>query len=205
MSAARNFSWVWLALVVAVTASCADDKRAAGPPDSWSALPPAGFNEKTCRRIPDALVLPVSGPARAGAIRTLELEPFLPLNDGETAALLGAENVSASKLMSSAIARMEAAKHRVLAYREGSWGGVNQQALDELQAFQATRPVLSPFLVRGLAVHEKTGGFYASLCGGTLSMTHLSLGGIAPPARIPVVVFLDRAPANLVVSLGVAH
>jgi hypothetical protein len=62
-----------------------------------------------------------------------------------------------------------------------------------------------PYLVRATAKNEATGVFYAQVCGGALWISHHSLGRDIPPSvRLPVVVFLDRPPTRLFVSVGMA-
>lgn len=57
-----------------------------------------------------------------------------------------------------------------------------------------------PFLVRAVAKVEATGGFYASLCGSDLRVLHGSLAhrSVMPPTvRVPLIVYLQRAPRRV--------
>jgi hypothetical protein len=63
--------------------------------------------------------------------------------------------------------------------------------------------LLAPVAV---AEHEQTGHFYAELCGDDLAASHGSLGRSTPRStRLPVVVFLERAPVNIYVRWSIAE
>lgn len=62
-----------------------------------------------------------------------------------------------------------------------------------------------PYLVRAAGKNALAGTFEAQLCGDVLWVSHRSLGRDIPPSiRLPVVVFLDRPPARVFVSVSMA-
>jgi hypothetical protein len=75
----------------------------------------------------------------------------------------------------------------------------------ELAPRAASAAGTKPYLVRATAKNAVAGAFEARLCAGVLWISHRSLGRDIPPSvRLPVVVYLDRPPTRLFVSVSMA-
>jgi hypothetical protein len=178
---------------------CWQEKR-----DPWEATQAPQHNPDSCKKLDDALVAPVPEAARAEAISRLESVSAIALDEPEAARLLGvpASEASAAWRLSAAISELEDEK------RQGSWGPLDQERLDALQALSggAAPPALKPYLVRAVAKNEQTGHFRATRCGDDLVVSHGSLGHSTPRStRLPLVVFLERAPVNIYVRWSMAE
>lgn len=170
-------------------------------PDTWENDRPDGL--QGCKVIERALIAPVPVGHRPEAIAKLENVAITELDQGQTSALLDLPsdaNISGAGRIKAAIAMLEERRRSVLEHRIGSWTRADQKRLDGLYRIDAdpATAALRPFLVRAVAKYEGTGGFFANACENDLVIGHLSLGPSVPPSRrLPVVVFLDRAPARV--------
>jgi hypothetical protein len=166
-----------------------------------------------CTPLEPALILPTIASQRSDAIAQLEQSPIVAIDERVAAKLVepsGSKEVSdsASSVIDRVMAKLEERKRRELVDHEGSWSLADQSRLNELEALKknGTLMLLRPYLVRAIAKNEFTGEFQASLCGKTLSITHFSLGRSTPASiPLPVVVFLNSAPANLYLSWDMAE
>lgn len=161
-----------------------------------------------CYGIEGELVIPVAVARRSEAIALLEFSPIAPLDTVQAARFTGSEgqSLTAQKLVKDSIVRLTAEKERVLSTRTGSWAG-QEARLVQLERLETSSSLamLQPFLVRGVAKNERTGGFGASWCGNDLVVAHLSLGAEPPTMRIPIVVFLEKVPAGVYVTWAMAR
>jgi len=217
--------WVGLAVLVLLLSPSlassrnrlvAEDGRleVADRADSWEGDPAHRPDDSTCSTVERALVVPVASSARGDAIARLETLPVIALDGAAAAKLLDPqeaavrENASASELIRLAIARLGEQKRRQLDQHIGGWSLADQKRLDELKKLGSSSEIsaLQPFLVRAVAKNELTGGFVARLCSDALHITHWSLGNSTPPSiRLPVVVFLERAPRGVYADWGMAE
>jgi hypothetical protein len=178
-------------------------------PDSWEVSSAPLSQGIQCYGVETDLVIPVTHARRPQAVSLLESSQVVGLDGAEAAWFTGAnaQTLTASKLAIDALAVLNNERERVLSTRQGSWSGVQESRTVALERLIASprMATLQPFLVRGIAKNEGTGAFYASWCGDDLMISHLSLGAEPPPStRLPVVVFLDRAPINVRVTWAMA-
>ncbi len=90
----------------------------------------------------------------------------------------------------------------------GSWSLADQDRLDRLQhlAVDSGSAALRPFLILGVAKYEGTGAFMATVCRDSLIIAHGSLGHRElRSTRLPVIVFLVRAPDHVYVECRMAE
>jgi hypothetical protein len=179
------------------------------PLDSWEAADGARRPAlASCTEIPSALVVPLPEQARPAAITRLESVETVALDDAEAAGLLSLPPSSDHQGATLAARLVDEAIEQVYqAQRTGDWSVAFPHRLDALEelARSGVTSRLRPFLVRAIAKIEHTGGFEVGLCGDTLQIVHGSLGHRVPPStRVPLVVFLEHAPASLYVSWSMA-
>jgi len=178
-------------------------------PDGWENRRPNGL--RGCNVIDPALIAPVPLAHRQEAIAKLEDIAITALDQRQASALLDLPSDASSSgagRIKTAIAMLEELQRSVLEHRIGSWSRADQKRLDGLHRrdIDPATAALRPFLVRAIAKYEGTGGFFAYDCEDGLVIDHGSLGGSVPPSRrLPVVVFLDRAPARVFVVWTIAR
>jgi hypothetical protein len=214
-------------LIVLATAAC-QQSRLVGPSpnstpqavhqesppqrDSWESDPTQLATNPSCVELDRSLVAPVPAVTRADAVAKLDKVSAVALNENETAAILdlksGVNEASARGRIKSAIAKLEEQKRLELEQRIGSWGPLDEERLAKLQNFGSSGlpAKLMPYLVRGIAKNEFTGGFYVTKCGYDIFVGQGSLGHSVPPSiRLPVIVFLDHLPTNVYVGWAMAE
>ncbi len=187
--------------------------RTGNTADAWVGDAPPPSDWTGCRPVNPMLVKPVQRPARAEASARLERDPVVPLDGFETAQMIGVPDVSSGEnlavwLVSKEAEQLENQRQAVLERHEGSWSLTSEINLNQLRKLQASGELqkLRPFLVRGRAKIEFTGGFGVSACGNLLHVHYISLGFTASVVtRLPVVVFLDHAPVRVATSVTVAR
>lgn len=184
------------------------------PTETWESIVQPETNPASCVKIDDALVLPVLSDKRADAITLLESVPYVALDEGRASSLTeqwtpkANAYVSATRLVAVTIALLEEREVLVTTKHVGGFSLADKNRLDGLRKLMQSQSLskLMPYLVRGIVKNEWTGGFSAALCDGDLWISHLSLGVRVPPSRrVPVVVFLEKAPAHVYVKWGMAR
>ena len=174
--------------------------------DPWEARPPGNFDYKSCLSLSRDVIVPVIEEKRGIAIALLERTASVPLDDGQLSEFVGVANASVPKLIEARIASLESERNIVLTQRKGSWSGVDEMRLVELERLRADLARLKAYLVRAVAKNESTGMFNAGLCADALFVSHLSLGETVPNSiRVPILVFLDRAPMDVYLATGMAR
>ena len=204
---------IWARCLIAGSVICASLNLAHGQsraPDSWETdSPPTPFGS-SCHAIEPDLIVPVAKAAQTEAMELLGRLSSFPLNTSDVSRFTDEQDGdgSAAARVAAAILRLQQEKERVLRTRIGSWGGASELRLIELERLQTSARLssLRPFVVRGVAGFELTGGFNASWCGDDLSVLHISLGASRPSAtRVPVVIYLEKRPARVLVGFSVAR
>jgi hypothetical protein len=174
--------------------------------DSWETAVPANFAYGSCSSVSQDLIVPVNTAKREKAIALLETKSFMALGEQTVAELVGQQKSTASQLINDGIAQLKAQRERAVTQKQGSWSGISQMRLDELEALNKRPSEMSAFLARAMVKNEATGMFAARLCADGLLVSHVSLGASATPSiRVPVLIFLDRTPANAYVATGMAR
>lgn len=202
---------VQFALALGVVCASRSDATATNGPaaDAWESRPPA--NLRDCSDLDESLVVPVPVRHRLRAIARLKNVAIVKLSRSDSMTLLGrrpGNNWSGRDEVRSAIERLKEQRLEELEHRKGSWSLHDQQRLDGLMKMIADPRTseLRPFLVRAVAKNERTGGFFASLCGESLEIIHGSLGYSTPSSiRAPVIVFLRTKPRTIYVSWEMAE
>jgi hypothetical protein len=188
-----------------------DSDRLAHPGESedWASTSAASPTWDSCKSLDRSLVKSVVPAERAEAIARLERSAVIPICEDRAAKLIGwsSDRVSARDLIAAEIARLQERRDRQLNERVGGWSLADRDRLEKLLVLKDNSEVrmLMPFLARGIAVYELTGGFSANICNNTLWISHGSLGAYRRPARVPVVIFLQNVPENLYLSAGTAR
>jgi hypothetical protein len=196
---------VWAGNLIIVDGSLQTN---ANPADPWEGDQVRRPDRQTCKEIDRALIIPVPPSGRGGAISRLDQTQATRLEQNSLAEFLGpkdaAMGTTASDVVRRAITRLEERKRLQLTEKVGGWALAEQEHLDQLKALSRspTTSMLQPFLVRAIAKNEGSGEFEASLCSGrVLWITHYSVGSAPPPSvRLPVIVFLEQAPATVYVD-----
>jgi hypothetical protein len=208
--ARRSLGLIRAALIVLLVALIAGPGYGEVPgPDAWENSPPDGL--QSCNVIDSALIAPVPVAHRPEAIAKLEDVAIAELDQGQALAILDRPSdasISAASRIKAAIAKLEEERRSALEDRVGSWNRAAQQRLDGLHRLDAdpATAALRPLLVRAVAKNEGTGGFFASACEDGLVIRHGSFGPSVPPSkRLPIVVFLDRAPAHVFIDWVMAR
>jgi len=179
-------------------------------PDSWESRAPTS-ELQDCISIDSALIVPVAVRHRAEAIARLDNTSFIGLNHREVSELLDIPvdaPASGAERIRAAIVALEKRRRSELEDHVGSWSLADQDRLARLQhlAVDPGSAALTPFLVRGVAKYEGTGAFMATVCRDSLIISHGSLGHTEPRStRLPVIVFLLRAPDHLYVEWEMAE
>lgn len=182
--------------------------------DSWEGGAATRPDQKMCFPIDPSLVAPVIALERASAIIQLQSSSIIEIDNQQAGRLMGFRGSNgssggrASDLIGAEIGKLEEQKRLQLEEHKGGWSLASQDRLSELRYFLNATDTskLRPFLSRAIAKNEHTGAFSASLCGPILWITHASLGeSLTPSIRLPVVVFLDRAPTTVYVDWSMAR
>jgi hypothetical protein len=205
----RRYFWLRGALLSVMLAHVPSHSEPLTP-DSWESRAPTS-ELHDCISTDSALIVPVAVRHRGEAIARLDNTSFIGLNHREVSELLdlpadapdsGAERIRA------AIGGLEKRRRSELEDHVGSWSLADQDRLERLQhlAVDPGSAALRPFLVRGVAKYEGTGAFMATVCRDSLIISHGSLGHREPRStRLPVIVFLMRAPDHVYVEWGMAE
>lgn len=177
------------------------------PLDIWESNP---RDTLKCKPVDDAFVLPVLSQKRAAAAEVLERVPFVALNERSAAGWT--TNIGERKANSSFVTARRLAAVQIAMFDEwqrmvGSLPASEEERLNGLRALSAgSIDKLRPFLLRATLKYESTGGYRVRWCGDSLVIVHGSLGEGEPRSiRAPVVAFLEKAPAELVVNAHAAR
>jgi hypothetical protein len=181
--------------------------------NSWETVVSQWPEPGACDEIDSIFVVPVRPTARESAITRLRDESAIPIDYPEVARLGFAEPPAETELRYERLLRQEidslhAERRRVLETRQGSWSRGDEARLGRLVdlAHEPTAPLLAPFLVRAVVMHERTGTFHVRICGDGLWVHHGSLGAANPTAiRLPVVVYLARRPKAVYSTWSIAY
>lgn len=197
-------------LACLLLSGCANDRSFATNRDPWH----QDSKEETpwsCA-IARQCVLPVSPGSVEASIEMLRALPVIHITLQQARSLLNAVALDPDALLEQAAQDAEAqAKKREKESQMPAFAGeaaVKMEALASEQRRMADKArslkgKLEPYLVRGLFLNERTGRFSAFFKGSTLWIRHDCLGKSAVPmTRRPVIVFLDRAPTEVYVSVG---
>jgi hypothetical protein len=180
-----------------------------GETNSWEGQPPDSLQD--CKPIEPALIVAIPIAHRSEAIAQLESVSIIELDQSRLTALLDLTpdtSASAPAWIKAAIGSLNQKRRSELEDHVGGWTQADQNHLDRLQTLQADplTATLKPFLVRAVAKNEATGGFYVSSCRDSLAVSHVSLGHSVPTSkRLPIIVFLKRAPTRVYVGWQMAE
>jgi hypothetical protein len=178
--------------------------------DSWETDAPTGESH-ACTTIDSSLIAPVPPRHRTEAIARLNSTSFVALSQREASNLLDLPPkapASGAERIKAAIGSLEDERRSALEDHVGSWPLAAQDRLDRLEHLAVTpgTSALTPFLVRAVAKYEGTGAFMATVCQDSLLIAHGSLGHEEPRStRLPVIVFLTRAPDHVYVEWSMAE
>ncbi len=205
--------WPLFAVCLAAVAYPFASANAADTVDAWEGSDAQERALRGCIAIDQSLFAPVPSAHRAEAISKLEKIPVAALSEKQATAILALESdpsmASAPDRIKATIKQLREQKRLELDEKIGSWGQVFQERLSALEALDAslTPRDLKPYLVRAIGKNEFTGGFYISVCGKTVAVTHGSLGrGPTPPTiHLPIVVFLGDTPKSVVARWAMAE
>lgn len=205
-----------LSIAVALVASCVQGNQVNRPmhgdelmpgADAWEKVMSANVDRRTCFEVSRELIVQVIPEMRQEALVLLELEPSIPLDVQSASRLIGPQKATISELIDALLWQLENKRIRFVREKKGNWTGFDEGRVDELQAMKRNHQDLFPYLVRSVAKNESTGGFGARVCAqDTLLVTHFSLGHFVPPSvRVPLVIFLSRAPKAVYAVTGMAR
>jgi hypothetical protein len=199
-----------------VSTYCKDpvDHRLATNRDSWYAesadATPGEWSE-----VHRPLILPVAHDKIDSAVSMLETKSAIPLSLQQTQTLLDVKSLDPDALLEEAAKDADAeAEKREKESQEPFFAGETAARFKELAAqhrqtaakARALKGKVKPYLVRALYLNEGTGQFSASFKDSTLSVFHGSLGHHAVPMkRRPLVIFLEKAPTRVYVSVSMAE
>ena len=187
-----------------------DHDRLAHPGESedWASTSAPSPTWESCKPLDRSLINSVVSAERVEAIARLERLAVIPISEASAAKLIGSsDTVSPRDLIAAEIARLRERRDRQFNEKVGGWSLAERDRLERLLVLNdnSEARVLMPFLARGIAIYELTGGFSASICDNTLWISHGSLGTYRRPARLPVVIFLQNVSENLYLSAGTAR
>jgi hypothetical protein len=161
------------------------------------------------------LILPVVHSKINSAVAMLETKSVIPLSLEQAQTLLDEKSLDADALLEQAAKEADAeAERREKESKEPSFAKETAARFKELAAqhrqtaanARSLKGKLKPYLVRALYLNEGTGHFYASVKDSTLSVYHGSLGHQAVPMkRRPLVIFLEKEPTKVLVSVSMAE
>jgi hypothetical protein len=211
----REFvSAVALVLLAGCGASISPDSDANNPPlaDAWEVPSPTVADDADCTLVEPPLIGAVHTSLRAQSTAALADVPVVELTEGEAARLIAAPRQNdaplAPILLANFLDEMRERKHRAEVESRDSWSVADENELVALSARYAAGGHRSyrPYLVRAVAKHEGTGGFYAKMCGRDLHVSHGSLGRTIPPStRVPLVIYLNRQPDRVFATWSIAE
>ena len=173
--------------------------------ESWESNPTDKL-PTNCTNVERSLIVPIPAVRRADAIARLANRSSRRLTEKQVVAILNlrsSSDASASGRIEHAIAALTQQKRLAEEKAKGSWSSADQDRLQKLEAFASgpTPEKLKPYLLRGVARYEATGGFEVSSCdAGVFIVWHLAL--VPSPnasTRLPLVVFLETAPKKVIV------
>jgi hypothetical protein len=160
------------------------------------------------------LILPVVHSKINSAVAMLETKSAIPLSLEQAQTLLDVKTLDPDALLEEAAKDADTnAEEREKESRDpffaNSVSWMKEEAAKHRKTAANARSLkgkLKPYLVRALYLNEGTGRFYASVKDSTLSVSHGSLGHFAVPMkRRPVVIFLEKAPTKVYVSVSMAE
>lgn len=194
-------------LLMQIAMACACSSANSPLRDSWEEVhPPRNFDYKPCLSVASDAIVPVIGEKAEKAIALLERSASVSLDNDDLSEFTGVRNSSVPMLIKSRVEQLENQRAIVLRERKGSWGGGDEMRLVELERLQSSLGRLKAFLVRAVAKNEATGSFSALSCSDALFVSHISLGETVPKSvRVPILVFLERAPANVYLTTAMAR
>ena len=180
---------------------------------AWESVvdtPPA---TDACREIDRVFVIPVQAAERSAAVARLERVSAIPVDLAQVARLgfavpPPAEALRYQKRLRREIDDLQAERRRAVEEQAGSWTLSDEQRLRSLVDLyhDDSAPPLFPYLVRAVALKQRTGAFSARLCAGDLWINHGARGGPDPLAiRLPVIVYLAQRPQAVFATWTIAN
>lgn len=207
-----------LSLVTAITVSVVHPAVPAAdfpdPPGSaWERAPGEPPASGACQEIDSVFVIPVQAAERAAAVAHLERVSAIPVDLAQVARLgfdvpPPAETLRYQKRLRREIDDLQAERRRAVEDQARSWTLSDEQRLRGLVDLyhDDSAPPLFPYLVRAVALKERTGEFSVRLCAGDLWIDHASRGRANPQTiRLPVIVYLAQRPRAVFATWSLAN
>jgi hypothetical protein len=184
----------------------------------WFKPPPKSLVDRQGLGIPNVLILSVPPSERKQAAAVLATHDFLALTQEQAQHF--APGIDPDSILDSLIKEKKRKLSFFLEHPVKS-NGLSASQLEQARAsresiianlnsdierFSKWKHHVAPFLIKGVALWEKTGAFFGTFVSGTLILHHASLGDTAAPMKnVPVVAFLPRRPQAIYTSVSMAE